>query len=64
MTIFCLPPQDVRQQLSSYGHVMEKRTSYMAVVQAVSRDPITGEINAFSDPRKHAEARLLYEDEL
>ena len=59
-----LPLQDVLQELSSYGHELEARTSYMAVVQGVSRDPATGEISAFSDPRKHAEARLLYEDEL
>ncbi|KAK7486427.1 hypothetical protein BaRGS_00022351 [Batillaria attramentaria] len=57
-------PQDILGKLKEYGHELVPRTSYMAVVQAVSRDPLTGEVTAFSDPRKHAEARLLYEDEV
>ncbi|PVD33745.1 hypothetical protein C0Q70_05005 [Pomacea canaliculata] len=56
--------QDILTKLQSYGHETKPHTSYMAVVQAVARDSSTGEITAFSDPRKHAEARLLYEDEL
>ncbi|KAK7098640.1 hypothetical protein V1264_002891 [Littorina saxatilis] len=56
--------RDVVDKLAGYGHVMKEKTSYLAVVQAVSRDSVTGEVSAFSDPRKQAEARLIYDDEI
>ncbi|XP_050408710.1 glutathione hydrolase 1 proenzyme [Patella vulgata] len=44
---------------NQYGHKYTERTTYMAVVQGVARDPITREIHAFSDERKHGKASLL-----
>ncbi|XP_076450372.1 glutathione hydrolase 1 proenzyme-like isoform X2 [Babylonia areolata] len=57
-------PQDVLTNLASYGHTLKERTTYMAVAQAVSRDPVTGQVSAFSDPRKKALARLLFDTDM
>ncbi|KAK6191461.1 hypothetical protein SNE40_003146 [Patella caerulea] len=44
---------------NQYGHEHTERTTHMAVVQAVARDPITREFQAFSDERKHGKASIL-----
>ncbi|OWF50706.1 gamma-glutamyltranspeptidase 1-like [Mizuhopecten yessoensis] len=46
--------QDIANDLATrYGHqVVEYGGDYMAVVQAIARNPSTGEITAFSDERK------------
>ena len=57
-------PNAVLQELGKYGHNLQERKTYMAVVQVAARDPQTGEVSAMSDPRKRGEASLVYEDEL
>ncbi|XP_050408712.1 glutathione hydrolase 1 proenzyme-like [Patella vulgata] len=53
-------PKDVVNILhNQYGHEHTERTTHMADVQAVARDPITREFQAFSDERKHGKASLL-----
>ncbi|KAK3101856.1 hypothetical protein FSP39_006821, partial [Pinctada imbricata] len=48
-------PQDLINELQSrYGHKVKNSMpgTYMAVVEAISRNPVTGEITAFADERK------------
>ncbi|XP_067684254.1 glutathione hydrolase 1 proenzyme-like [Haliotis asinina] len=47
---------------NKYGHGLQPRTTYMAVLQAIYRDPVTRQLHAFSDERKKGKASLLYTD--
>ncbi|XP_046561090.1 glutathione hydrolase 1 proenzyme-like [Haliotis rubra] len=47
---------------NKYGHELQPRTTYMAVLQAIYRDPDTRQLHAFSDERKKGKASLLYGD--
>ncbi|XP_021353049.1 gamma-glutamyltranspeptidase 1-like isoform X2 [Mizuhopecten yessoensis] len=46
-------PQDILQSLSTeFGHEVAQYPGYMAVLQAIERHPVTGEITGFPDERK------------
>ncbi|XP_069133127.1 glutathione hydrolase 1 proenzyme-like isoform X2 [Argopecten irradians] len=46
-------PQDILQSLSlNFGHDINEFGRYMAVLQAIERNPITGQITEFPDERK------------
>ncbi|XP_060072779.1 glutathione hydrolase 1 proenzyme-like [Ylistrum balloti] len=58
-------PQDIMKDLAThYGHeIKESSKDYIAVVQAIARNPSTGEITAFSDERKiSGKAKFLTEN--
>ncbi|XP_041356814.1 glutathione hydrolase 1 proenzyme-like isoform X2 [Gigantopelta aegis] len=52
--------QIVLSQLSQYGHELRKAKPKMSVVQAIFRDPETGEVRACSDERKGGSPSFIY----
>ncbi|XP_071121764.1 glutathione hydrolase 1 proenzyme-like [Mytilus edulis] len=56
-------PQDVLEELKKYGHELKIKDTFMSVVQAVSRNMRTEEINGFSDERKFPGKAMFYTTE-
>ncbi|CAG2198857.1 CD224 [Mytilus edulis] len=56
-------PQDILEELKKYGHELKIKDTFMSVVQAISRNMRTGEINGFSDERKFPGKAMFYTTE-